>query len=122
MIDMKKFYLTSLAALLLVSCGNTQHKSSNEEVEDSVSLNIEVPESKSIATMSEDECKEAVTDFFASHFGKLSKIKKWTDFGKWENNKAAISISEICRKIILPLYGASAASERLHRQVNKQSL
>ena len=45
---MKKFYLTSLAALLLVSCGNTQHKSSNEEVEDSVSLNIEVPESKSI--------------------------------------------------------------------------
>ena len=95
MIDMKKFYLTSLAALLLVSCGNTQHKNSNEEVEDTVSLNIDVPESKSIATMSEDECKEAVTDFFASHFGKLSKIKKWTDFGKWENNKAAAISGEV---------------------------
>ena len=49
MIDMKKFYLTSLAALLFVSCGNTQPQNTNEEVEDSVSLNIEVPESKSIA-------------------------------------------------------------------------
>lgn len=33
MIDMKKFYLTSLAALLLVSCGNTQPQNTNEEVE-----------------------------------------------------------------------------------------
>ena len=35
MIDMKKFYLTSLAALLFVSCGNTQPQNTNEEVEDS---------------------------------------------------------------------------------------
>ena len=78
MIDMKKFYLISLAALLLVSCGNTQHKSSNEEVEDSVSLNIEVPESKSIATMSEDECKEAVTDFFASNRQELPQCQPYS--------------------------------------------
>lgn len=31
---MKKFYLTLLAALLLFSCGNTQQKTSNGEVED----------------------------------------------------------------------------------------
>lgn len=93
---MKYFYLILLVALVLISCGNMQQKALNEEPVDSLSLDIEMPESKSMATMSEDACKEVVTDFFASHFGKLSKIKKWTDFGKWENNKAAAISGEVC--------------------------